>query len=436
MNGADTVPVVTARASWPDRAAARFVLAAMRRWRAGAFTLVLPDGDHVHIGEPERPPEVTVTVRAWTFFRRVLAAGDIGVAESYMAGEFTASDLVTMCALFLRDQSLTPHRTAWTLPKRAWHRALQWARANTPRGSRRNIVAHYDLSNDLYRLFLDDDLLYSCAVYAREDESLEAAQRRKMDQICRQLGLQPGMEVLDIGCGWGAMALHVAGTYGCRVTGLTLSNQQLTLARERVAAAGLSDRVRIELCDYRHARGRYDRIVSIEMFEAVGFKHYDEFFGACDRLLKPDGTMILQTITMLDQKFHIYRKRCDWIQKYIFPGSELASVSGILRSLARATRLSPFHLEDIGTHYARTLAAWRERFHASLPAVRKLGFDDRFIRMWDFYLAYCQGAFLERHIGDVQLLLGKNHNPRPLFDEPWTEEERAADLYVRGGFSK
>jgi len=407
MNRADTVPLVTTPVAWPDRVAARAVLAAMRRWHAGALTLVLPDGERVHIGDAERPPEVTVTIRDWTFFRRVLAAGDIGVGESYMAGEFTASDLVKMCQLFLRDESLTPHRTAWTLPARAWHRALQWARANTLRGSRRNIQAHYDLSNDLYRLFLDENLLYSCAVYARNGESLEEAQQRKVDEICRQLALEPGMEVLEIGCGWGALALHAAAIYGCRVTGITLSDQQLALARERVAAAGLADRVRLELCDYRHASGRFDRIVSIEMFEAVGYENYAPFFRACSDLLAPWGRMLLQTITVPDQRFDAYRREFDWIRKYIFPGGLLASVAAILDTVRRHTDLRLEWLRDIGPHYAPTLRAWRERFLANLPAVSHLGFDERFVRMWEFYLASCEAAFAVRHIGDAQLVLAK-----------------------------
>ena len=407
MNGTASVAGTTSPVPWAHRAAARVVLAAMRRWRAGALTLILPDGEPVHIGDPARAPEVTVTVHDWTFFRRVLVAGDIGVAEAYMAGEFSASDLVAMCALFLRDQSLTPHRTPWTLPARFCHGALQWVRANTVRGSRRNIQYHYDLSNDLYRLFLDEDLLYSCAVFAAEEEPLEAAQRRKIDEICRQLELAPGMDVLEIGCGWGALALHAAGHYGCRVTGITLSDQQLALARDRVAAAGLADRVRIDLCDYRHAGGRYDRIVSIEMFEAVGYENYPAFFRACSNLLSPSGRMLLQTITVPDQRFDAYRREFDWIRKHIFPGGLLASVAAILEAVRRHTDLRLVWLRDIGPHYAPTLRAWRQRFLANLPAVAQLGFDDRFVRMWEFYLASCEAAFAVRHIGDAQLVLAK-----------------------------
>ncbi|MCK6553506.1 cyclopropane-fatty-acyl-phospholipid synthase family protein [Candidatus Binatia bacterium] len=407
MNATAAVTGTESSVSWVERVAARVVLAAMRRWRAGALTLILPNGEAVEVGDPVRASEVTVTIRDWMFFRRVLAAGEIGVAESYIEGEVEASDLVTLCMVFLRDQSLAPHRTAWTLPARLWHRCLQWARANTLRGSRRNIVYHYDLSNDLYRLFLDDDMLYSCAVFAAVDEPLEVAQRRKVDEICRQLDLRPGMKVLEIGCGWGALALHAAGKYGCQVTGITLSDRQLELARERVAAAGLADRVTLELCDYRCAVGCYDRIVSIEMFEAVGYENYAAFFEACNNLLAPAGRMLLQTITVPDQRFDAYRREFDWIRKHIFPGGLLASVAAIIDSIRRHTDLRLEWLRDIGPHYALTLRAWRQRFLANLPAVSALGFDARFVRMWELYLASCEAAFAVRHIGDAQLVLAK-----------------------------
>jgi cyclopropane-fatty-acyl-phospholipid synthase len=291
-------------------------------------------------------------------------------------------------------------------------------KANTIAGSRRNIGAHYDLNNEFFRLFLDRSMMYSCAWYEAADDSLETAQARKLDRICRKLELRPEDRVLEIGTGWGAFALHAVRHYGCRVTTTTISRQQHDYARSCFARDDAGGRIELLFEDYRNLKGRYDKIVSIEMFEAVGYEFYDQYFGACDRLLDPDGAMLLQTITMNDRKFPAYRKQIDWIQKYIFPGSELASMSGILASLARATRLSPFHVDDMGRHYARTLAAWRERFHESLAAVKALGFDDRFTRMWDYYLAYCEGAFEERHISDVQLMLTKSYSRRRLYQEP------------------
>jgi cyclopropane-fatty-acyl-phospholipid synthase len=230
---------------------------------------------------------------------------------------------------------------------------------------------------------------------------------RKLDRICQKLGLQPQDRLLEIGTGWGALALHAARNYGCHVTTTTISRQQFEYSREQFNSTGPVGRIELLLEDYRELRGRFDKIVSIEMLEAVGFEHYDDYFRACDRLLEPDGTMLLQTITMNEPSFPRYREQSDWIQKYIFPGGQLASLRGILDSLARATGLSLFHAEDMGDHYARTLAAWRERFLASIAEVKALGFDDRFMRMWDYYLAFCEAAFFERHISDFQLLLRK-----------------------------
>ena len=301
-------------------------------------------------------------------------------------------------------------------------------RGNSIAGSRRNIQAHYDLSNDFFRLFLDRSLMYSCARFESEEDSLEAAQFHKLDTICRKLRLGPQDHVLEIGTGWGGFAEHAVKHYGCRVTTTTISRRQYEYARQRFQSIPQGERIELLQEDYRNLRGRYHKIVSIEMFEAVGLSYYDAFFRTCDRLLRPDGAMLMQTITIHEQAFPAYHRSSDWIQKYIFPGSELASVSEILRSLARATSLGLYHAEDIGTHYARTLAVWRKRFQDAVNEVRELGFDGRFIRMWDYYLAYCEGAFLERHVGDFQLLLTKNHNPKTLFQEPWRKDRVELEL--------
>jgi cyclopropane-fatty-acyl-phospholipid synthase len=273
--------------------------------------------------------------------------------------------------------------------------------------------------------------MYSCAYYNGAGDSLEAAQFQKLDRICRKLNLRPDDHVLEIGTGWGGFAEHAVERYGCRVTTTTISGEQYEYARQRFRSLGGSERIHLLRQDYRNLSGQFDKIVSIEMFEAVGLRYYDEFFGACDRLLRPEGSMLLQTISINEQAFPAYRRRCDWIQKYIFPGAELASISEILRSLARATSMGLYHAEDIGAHYARTLREWRRRFHEAEEPVRALGFDERFLRMWDYYLGYCEAAFLERHTGDFQLLLTKTHSPRPLFNEPWPAERAGADQVTR-----
>ncbi|HXG89752.1 MAG TPA: cyclopropane-fatty-acyl-phospholipid synthase family protein [Vicinamibacterales bacterium] len=299
-------------------------------------------------------------------------------------------------------------------------------RDNSRAGSRQNIHQHYDLGNEFFRLFLDTNLLYSCGIFADDDDSLEAAQVNKLRTICQKLDLQPDDQVLEIGTGWGGFALYAATRHGCRVTTTTISTEQHAYTAGLIANAGeAGQRIDLRFEDYRELSGRFDKIVSIEMFEAVGLRHYDDFFGACDRLLAPDGVMLLQTITVDEWRFADYRSSPNWISKYIFPGAELASVAEILGALARTTRLSLYHAEQIGTHYARTLHAWRARFQARIDAVRAQGFDEGFIRMWDLYLAYCEAAFLERHIGDVQLLLTKPANHRVLYGEPWRPDALA-----------
>lgn len=407
MNKLEAATALPARIPLRERLAAKLVLGQLARCTAGALTVTLPDGSVLEYGDRSASHRAGLTVRNWKFFWRALTAGDIGVGESYMAGEWDSDDLVRLCHLFLRDQSVLAARSTWTLPARARNALLRVARANTLRGSRRNIQYHYDLSNDLYRLFLDDSLTYSCAVFERPDASLEEAQHHKIDEICRRLDLVPGMHILEIGSGWGAFAIHAARQYQCRVTSITLSDEQLQLARERVATAGVEALVDINLCDYRSVAGSFDRIVSIEMFEAVGYEYYGAFFGRCSQALKPNGKMFLQTIYMNDQRFDAYRRDFDWNRKYIFPGSLLASVDAITTALKCHTQLRIEWMRDIGVHYARTLRTWRERFMRRLPEVRQLGFDERFIRMWEFYLASCEASFAARYIGDVQMILAR-----------------------------
>ncbi len=392
---------------------------AMRAIREGHLEII-SDGHRQYFGDSAATLRATVQVHNPRFFRRALLQGDIGIGEAYMDGDWTSPDVTSVIRLAVRNLTAIESSNSWfSALSRATDAFRHTRRANTIAGSKRNISDHYDLNNDFFRLFLDSRMVYSCAWYESADDTLETAQYQKLDRACRKLQLQPTDHLLEIGTGWGAMAIHAASHYGCRVTTTTISREQFEYAKEQIARAGLSSQIELLLVDYRNLRGQYDKLVSIEMFEAVGFEFYDTFFGACDRLLTKDGTMLLQAITMNDRKFPVYRKRADWIQKYIFPGSELASISGVCASLARATTLSLFNAEDMGTHYARTLAAWRERFHDALPSVKALGFNDRFIRMWDFYLAYCEGAFLERHISDVQFLLTKSYSQKNLLNEPW-----------------
>jgi cyclopropane-fatty-acyl-phospholipid synthase len=276
---------------------------------------------------------------------------------------------------------------------------------NTRAGSRRNISAHYDLGNEFFRLFLDETLMYSCALFERPEMTLAQASTAKLDAICHKLALGPQDHVLEIGTGWGGFALHAAGRYGCRVTTTTISRSQHALACERVRAAGLEDRVNVILEDYRDLKGNYDKLVSIEMIEAIGHQYFGEFFRRCEQRLVPGGQMLLQSITIADRHYARARDEVDFIKRYIFPGCCIPAVSALAQAMADASDLRIVHLEDIGPHYATTLARWRDNFLANLDQVRGLGYPESFCRMWEFYLSYCEGGFAERALGDVQMLL-------------------------------
>ncbi len=398
--------------------------------RHGTLEVVCPDGIW-NFGDETAGLHACLAVHNESFFSRVLWGGDDAAGDAYVDGDWSSPDPVAVVRLAARNlATLEGGNPLFTVASRVLHRLRHWKNRNSVAGSKRNIQAHYDLSNDFFRLFLDRNMVYSSAVYRGPDDSLEDAQIEKLDRICRKLQLGPQDHVLEIGTGWGAFALHASRNYGCRVTTTTISREQHDEARDLFASSGeAGGRIELLLEDYRNLKGSFNRLVSIEMFEAVGLEFYDAFFAACDRLLTPDGAMVMQTITMNEQRWDNYRKQSDWIQRRIFPGSELASMLEILKSLKRATRLTMFNVEDIGQHYALTLAEWRRRFHESIEEVRALGFDEPFCRMWDYYLAFCEAAFRERHISDVQLMLTKNNNPATLFGEvPYL---RSADLVMR-----
>jgi cyclopropane-fatty-acyl-phospholipid synthase len=350
--------------------------------------------------------EATVEVCHPRFYRDVFLGGNLGAGEAYMDGSWTCDDLAALCRISVRS-GRQGRDWGWGGLARPFYAAGHAWRRNSRRGSRRNIASHYDLSNEFFALFLDETMMYSSAVYPRPDASLEEASVHKLDMICRRLQLKPGEHMLEIGTGWGGLAIHAAGQYGCRVRSTTLSRQQYDLARQRVQEAGLQGQIEIVLEDYRDLRGSYDKLVSVEMIEAVGHGYYDAYFGQCSRLLKEDGLMLLQAITIGEQAYPVHRRSVDFIKKYIFPGSNIPSLGAITASVGRATDFRIAGLDDIGLHYARTLAEWRRRFTASLGQVRGLGFPPEFCRMWEFYLAYCEAGFAERYISDIHLLLAK-----------------------------
>jgi cyclopropane-fatty-acyl-phospholipid synthase len=346
----------------------------------------------------------------WT---AVATNGSVGVAESFMDGHWVVDDVVALVRIFVRNRDILDRMEGglakfgqWLL--RAWHQR----RKNTETGSKRNISEHYDLSNALFKTFLDPTMMYSCAIYERPDDTLEVAAVRKLDRICQKLDLKPGEHLLEIGTGWGGFAVHAARKYGCKVTTTTISDEQYQLALERVAQAGLTGEVTVLKQDYRLLTGIYDKVVSIEMIEAIGHQYLNTYFGKISDLLKPEGLALIQAITIEDARYAQALKDVDFIKRYIFPGSFIPSITAMLGACTAASDMKLINLEDIGPSYALTLRAWRERFNAALTQVKALGFDDRFIRMWNYYLAYCEGGFIERSIGDVHLLLAKPRNTR------------------------
>ena len=399
----------TPRERWLDRISRRAVLSKLGRLDLGELTILEGDARHV-LGMPtERCPlRATLRVQDARFWGMVALGGTNGAAEAYMQGFWSADDLTDLVRLLVRNRSaLEAMEGGWAGLARPFLRVAHRLNRNTIEGSRRNIAAHYDLGNDFFSLFLDPTMMYSCAFFEHEGQSLEAASRAKLDRICRKLSLGPEDHVLEIGTGWGGFAIHAARDYGCRVTTTTISREQHALAAERIRAAGLEDRITLLLQDYRDLEGTYDKLVSIEMIEAVGHEFYETFFRAVDERLAPDGMALIQAIVIADQHYDRARREVDFIKKYVFPGSCIPSVTGLATAMTRASSLRLHDLEDLTPHYATTLRRWRENFFANLDAIRALGYPETFVRMWEFYLCYCEGGFAERFIGDVHLVLTK-----------------------------
>lgn len=393
----------------------RRLLAQLAPMKGGRLQLRDALGD-VTLGDADGALQVTVWVDHPAFYRAVAAQGSVGAGESYIRGEWRCDNLVALVQLLVRNRALLdgmergPARMGgWLL--QGWNRL----RRNTREGSRRNIAAHYDLGNAFFSLFLSSDLMYSSALYAEPGDTLEVASQRKLARICDQLQLQPGDRVIEIGTGWGGFAVYAALHHGCHVTTTTISREQYALATERVARAGLQDRVTVLLKDYRDLDGQYDKLVSIEMIEAIGAQYLDTYFATLTRLLKPDGLAMLQAITIEDERYEQARRSVDYIKRFVFPGSFIPSLHAMLGAKTRSSDLQLIGQHDFGQSYALTLRAWRRRFLSQLPAVRAQGFDERFIRLWEFYLAYCEGGFLERSIGVSQLLLARpGYRPAPI----------------------
>jgi cyclopropane-fatty-acyl-phospholipid synthase len=399
----------TRRPAIIERFARRAVLARLAGIKRGR--IVIEDGDErITFGEEISGADLRATIRITDqrFYSDLALGGSMGAGEAYMAGSWTTDDLTALVQIMIRNRDVMEGMDGGLArlasPAR---RLLHYFNRNTRAGSQRNIAAHYDLGNDFFELILDPTLMYSCAIFTRPDSTLEEAAIAKVDRICRKLDLRTDDHLLEIGTGWGGFAIHAAKNYGCRVTTTTISRAQHDYAIKKIAEQGLADRITVLFKDYRDLSGQFDKAVSIEMIEAVGHHFVDSYFHKCGELLKRDGVMLLQAITIADQYYESAVRNVDFIKKYIFPGSFIPSVTSLCNSITRASDMRLFHLEDLTPNYAETLKNWRLRMFQNIERVRALGYPEEFIRMWDFYLSYCEGGFRERYIGDVQMLLTK-----------------------------
>jgi cyclopropane-fatty-acyl-phospholipid synthase len=392
-----------------DGWAKKTLLSLLRKIQVGV--IILRDGAEEHVFgriSQECDLRTSLTVLHPRFYTQVLFGGSIGAGEAYMAGHWSADNLTVLLRIVLLNQKVFEGLDkGLSRLKAPLYKAYHFLHKDSRKGSRINIAAHYDLGNDFYALFLDETLTYSCGIFDRPESSLREASVVKYDRICKKLQLSEKDNVLEIGTGWGGFAIHAARCYGCRVTTTTISRAQHDLALERIRSAGVGDKVQVLFKDYRDLKGRFDKLVSIEMIEAVGHHYLETFFRSCSSLLTERGVMALQAITIADHAFEKHKKEVDFIKRYIFPGSCIPSVAAMGDAVAAATDLRLVHLEDITPHYARTLRTWRERFFENIRQVRALGYSETFIRMWEFYLCYCEAGFQERYLGDVQMLFAK-----------------------------
>jgi cyclopropane-fatty-acyl-phospholipid synthase len=397
------------RETFIDKLSRKLFFALMKDFKIGKLILIEKNQQYP-FGQSSKGVslEATIHVHHPRFYTSTVFGGSLGSAEAYIAGLWSTSHLTHVIRLVILNRQLMEKMDkGWSWICNPVHKCYHYFRRNTLTGSKENIVAHYDLGNDFYRLFLDETLTYSCGIFEHENSTLEDASTSKYDRICRKLQLHPGDHVMEIGGGWGGFSIYAAKNYGCHVTTTTISDEQYALAEKRIAASGLSHRIQLLRRDYRRLVGKFDKLVSIEMVEAVGHQYLDTFFHICSRLLKANGMMLLQAITIIDQVFDAHKRSVDFIKRYIFPGSCIPSIHAMMRSIAHKTDLKLFHLEDITPHYVRTLVEWRKRFFDHMDDVRNMGFSNAFIRMWEYYFSYCEAGFAERYIGDVQMLLTK-----------------------------
>jgi cyclopropane-fatty-acyl-phospholipid synthase len=391
------------------------LLTMLSKMTNGTLNITMPNGELIQLGgNPELV--ANITIKDPYFFKRCILYGDIGFGESYVDGDWDTDSVTNVIKWFLINVDNAPSISGSSARSlllnwlKFFNRAYHIKRSNTLRGSRKNISDHYDLNNDFFASFLDSTMTYSAGYFKTDDISLEQAQLLKYDRLCRQLKLKPDDHVLEIGSGWGGNAIYMAKNYGCKVTTVTISEEQHKLAKEKVAKEGLEHKINVIIQDYRKLVGQFDKIVSVEMLEAVGANYYETYFKKCHELLKKNGILALQVITCPDSRFESLKNGVDWIQKHIFPGSLLPSVAAINKAINDTGDLTLVDLKDMGLDYARTLALWRDQFNANLPKINSLGFDATFVRKWNYYLSYCEGAFAMRNINVMQMVYARPNN--------------------------
>jgi cyclopropane-fatty-acyl-phospholipid synthase len=397
--------------SWFARRSMNFFFSFFKTQSTGVITVTLPEGEPRIFGSTVSGLSADLQIKDYRFFSLLAKAGEIGLGIAYEKGFWESDNLVQFMDFMLSATLSHPVRTPWYsgLVKTfylAWHLRNK----NSLNRAQKNISRHYDLSNTMYEMFLDETLTYSCAIFDHENEALMDAQLRKIDRILEKACLSEQHHLLEIGTGWGTLAIRAATLYGCRVTSITLSKKQQKLAQQRIAQAGLTNRIEVLFCDYRNVTGYYNRIISVEMLEAVGKAYYPAFFRSCDRLLKPNGVLVIQTITIPDQRYEAYSKTTDWMRLFIFPGGLLPSLTALTEVLTHHTSFVIKQVESIGPHYALTLARWKERFLANREKIVELGFPETFIRRWEYYLSYCQAGFAQQYIDDLQIVLTRPRN--------------------------
>jgi len=387
--------------------ARKLVLAQLKTLHTGH--LILKDASETfNFGDEASELKAELHVKDTSVFRDILTGGSIGAAEAFMTGDWTTPDLTKLIRLMVKNidvvDGMEGGLAKLSAPVVKWFHSLN---ENTEKGSRRNIAAHYDLGNDLFELFLDPTMMYSSGIFPTKEASMEDASLNKLEIICQKLQLSAEDHLLEIGTGWGSMAIYAAKHYGCKVTTTTISEEQYQWANNRIQEEGLTEHITLLKSDYRNLEGQYDKLVSVEMIEAVGWKYYNTFFDKCSSLLKADGLMLIQAITILDQRYESARKNVDFIQRYIFPGSCIPSIHALNSASMESSDMRMVKLDDYGQHYARTLNAWQTTFMAKLDQVRQQGYSEEFIRMWQFYLSYCEGGFAERQLGLAHMVFAK-----------------------------